>query len=97
MLNTQALLCRTVNLGNATECAVQFISAGAVLPKASLASNANACSFATARRHAVVGGALVATVADLPKPSVYVSLTSRKSLLHLLGQQQVLLDESHRA
>ena len=59
---------------------MEFISAGAVLPKRSLASDANACSFATARRHAVVGGALVATVADLPKPSVFVSLISETSL-----------------
>ena len=61
---------REVSLGNGS--AVEFISAGAVLPRASQATNANACSFATARRHAIVGGALVATVADLPNPSVYV-------------------------
>lgn len=71
-LSQQDVCCRTASLGNSSS--VQFISAGAVLPKASQASNANACSFAVARRHAITGGALIATVADLPKPSVFVSL-----------------------
>ena len=65
---------RSYLLGNSS-AGVQFIPAGAVLPKPSQASNANACSFAVARRPATVGGALIATVADLPKPSVYVRLS----------------------
>ena len=49
------------------------VPAGAIFPQPSTAAGANQCSFASGIPRAVKrGGSFIATVADLPQPSVYV-------------------------
>ena len=72
------IFCRVLNLtvflSGAKNTSTTLISAGATAPQASLESGANQCSYSTENYRAIKrGGAYVATIADLPQPSLYVS------------------------
>jgi hypothetical protein len=71
-------LCRVLNLLEAAKKkASPLVPAGAVLVRKDMGAYGPSaeCSFANAYRQAKRGGRFVATVADLPYPSVYVSLS----------------------
>lgn len=63
----------TIFLSGAKNTSTSLVSAGATAPQASLETGANQCSFSTENYRAIKrGGAYVATIADLPQPSLYV-------------------------
>ena len=69
--------CRVLDLGvfvaGATNTTTNLLPAGAILPSANQATGANQCAFSTENhRQTKRGGSFVATVADLPQPSIYV-------------------------
>lgn len=55
------------------EPTASLVSAGAIAPQQDLSTDANACSYGETYRLAVRGGAYIATPADYPQPSLYVS------------------------
>ena len=57
-----------------TDAEAALIPAGAVQPTKNTDTGANACSFGEVNRKAKRGGRWVATVADLPAPSLYVRI-----------------------
>lgn len=78
LMHVAIMTCRVLNLtvflSGAKNTSTSLISAGATAPEASLETGANQCSFSTENYRAIKrGGAYVATVADLPQPSLYVS------------------------
>ena len=75
------VLCRYVTLPNIQSNASRgllgnttFISAGAVMPAASESTDANQCSLGELYRIGKRGGPFIATNADIPTASVYVSV-----------------------
>ena len=78
-------ICRFLNLdifsSGGRNATTTLQPAGATLPKRNLASGANQCSFATEPQRAMRrGGQFIATIADLPQASVYVSPSSFANL-----------------